>query len=694
MLNQSMRTVLVVMVGIVSCVLSAEVAAQPDEPSDPRAEGMPQRPTQPAASSAGAPSDPRAVGMPQRDPRATGMPPLPPLPTGNPDRAPSENLPDNPVFFENAYLIGEFTFAYITPHPQQPPIGALLQTEVDLSPTAGGYIAPTAGYPAVRLRLADLNARGDEVFTLHALQFAVFPAIADRLRELGLLGVFVAPDPNESIAPGSFDDMRTPGDTMMRLLVATAEVKRIRSFAFGDRLPAEQREDAPQHARIRRNSPLQPDAGASAQTRRDLLERDPLNEYALMLSRHPGRRVDVAIAGAEEGGAELHYMINENKPLLVYGQASNTGTEETDKWRYRFGFIHSQLTGNDDILTADYITSGFDESHAVLVSYEGRIGDNDRARWRVFGNWSEYTASEVGIQFEPFEGESYGGGIEAILNFYQHEDLFLDLVVGGRYEHQRVINNFVNLTGEGDFFIPYGGVRLERRNEQTSTLGALTFEYWLTEEDQAELNRLGRLFPEEGWPILRADLRHSFYLEPLINPAGFADPEEASTSTLAHEILFGVKGQYTFDERVIPQAQSVIGGLYTVRGYPESSASGDNSIVATAEYRFHVPRIFAPDETPGQLFGQAFRWQPQYVYGRPDWDLIVRTFLDVGYVESADPFSFEEDHTLIGTGLGVELQLKQNVNLRLDWGVALQDYDPDRVSSGSNRFHFIATFLY
>ncbi len=191
--------------------------------------------------------------------------------------------------------------------------------------------------------------------------------------------------------------------------------------------------------------------------------------------------------------------------------------------------------------------------------------------------------------------------------------------------------------------------------------------------------------------MLQLEGSHSFYLEPLLEPEAFA----SGKGTLAHELYFGGRAQYAFDYRLMPQSEQVMGGLYTVRGYPESVVAGDSMFVVTGEYRFHLPRALAvqPDPTRTRVFGQPFRFSPQQPYGRPDWDLILRTFVDAGRTVSSQHQAFEENNTLVGTGVGLELQIKQNFNIRVDWGIALESV-PGVVEGGSNRFHIIATFLY
>ena len=43
------------------------------------------------------------------------------------------------------------------------------------------------------------------------------------------------------------------------------------------------------------------------------------------------------------------------------------------------------------------------------------------------------------------------------------------------------------------------------------------------------------------------------------------------------EVALSVRGQYSFDDRLIPQNEDVAGGLYSVRGYEESETAGDTA---------------------------------------------------------------------------------------------------------------------
>jgi hemolysin activation/secretion protein len=160
-------------------------------------------------------------------------------------------------------------------------------------------------------------------------------------------------------------------------------------------------------------------------------------------------------------------------------------------------------------------------------------------------------------------------------------------------------------------------------------------------------------------------------------------------------------------DRLIPQHEAVLGGLHTVRGYPEAVVAGDKMYVATFEYRFHLPRILRPVSSFTEeereklrkklpLVSAPFRYRPDNVYGQPDWDLILRVFFDVGRVEQERIKPYEANHTIRGTGFGLELRIKSNISLRADYGITLDDVEQteNAVESGDDRVHGVITISF
>ncbi|MEX0887147.1 MAG: ShlB/FhaC/HecB family hemolysin secretion/activation protein [Phycisphaeraceae bacterium] len=604
-----------------------------------------------------------------------------------------------PVDAEPTFSIRAFVVSYRPDRPRQPPLAALLDYRFKLGVVDGEFVEPGRAdtEQVVEVSLAQLSDGQDRVYRASALR-TITAAIVQWLSDRGLLGVRVVPAPAHIVQRDQrLVDLRSGGEGELELLIMTATVGQLRTVAHGPRFAeAESRENHPAHRQIVHRSPL---AGRTGEDAGDVVRRDELEDYLFQLNRHPGRRVDVAVSrGEAPGDVGLDFLVTERKPWLVYAQLSNTGTRATCRLRQRFGFIHNQLTDNDDILSLDYLTAGFDRMHAAVASYEAPLGDVDRMRYRLFTSYSEFRASDVGLPGEDFRGDEWTAGGEVIHNVFQQRELFVDLVAGLRYR-RIAVDSFIADDREG-FLLPYLGVQLERQREVDRTFASLELAHSLDSvagtdaEGMAALGRTNTRERDEGFTLLTGQASHAFYLEPLLNPEAWHDPETPDNSTLAHEIAVQVRGQTAFDHRLVPQFQQVAGGRYTVRGYDEAIVAGDHALFATAEYRLHLPRLLHPrdpDETP--VFGRPFRVAPEAVYGRPDWDLVLRGFVDVGRVWTNDRRSaFEANETLVGTGVGLELLLKHNLSLRGDWGVALRD--AGRNDAGHNRLHFVLTVLY
>lgn len=617
-----------------------------------------------------------------------------------PAQAAGDDLPVATPRDGQAYPISAITLRYEKELANQPSIEELMQAEVVLVRTPTGYIAPPSnqagaertsggaapGSSLVNVKLTRIPALGVTDFHGSALR-AIALGIVQQFNDRNIVGVYVRPDASQIDDTGK--DLRPAGQTSLTLLVATAHVSQIRTLAQGERVPVDDGVNNKLHYPIASHSPVK--VG-------DIIEKDKLDDYTYMLNRHPGRRVDVTLGpGNESGGAVLDYMTTENKPWMVYYQAANTGTKSTGDWRHRFGFMDSQLTNDDDILSLDYLTSDFDKTNAALGSYEGRVFGIDQLRWRVRGVWSEFVTDNLGPAADKFDGDQWSAGGDVIWNVYQYRQLFVDLTGGATYQHIRVNNRAVDVEGQDEFFLPHGGVSLERNTDVMNTHASMDFSYNVSSvagTSKDELVKMGRVDVQKDFGILSWSMSQSMYLEPIINPQGWADTSTPGSSTLAHEISLSFKGQYSFGDRLIPQFEGAAGGLYTVRGYDESAAAGDDVMIAGAEYRFHLPRIFAIDTNPyaHMLFGKPFRLAPQEVYGRPDWDLVLKGFFDYGKTFVNDAVAAEKDETLMGTGVGLELVFKRNLSVRMDYGWALKDAGPNK--AGDSRLHIVATILY
>ncbi|MEL7089972.1 MAG: hypothetical protein AAGL98_16265, partial [Planctomycetota bacterium] len=292
-------------------------------------------------------------------------------------------------------------------------------------------------------------------------------------------------------------DLRDENDTTLNFNIRTNFVSEMRTVASGDRIPDdEDRVNHPAHQRILANSPL----GAG-----DLVNRRAVDDYLYDLNRHPGRNAAVSVStglNPAQGDTVLDYLISEAKPWTAFFNLSNTGTEATNDWRERFGLLHTQLTGNDDIFSVEYVTASFSDSNAVFASYERPFENHDRFHWRVFGEFQDFEASDVGFPGADFNGTEYRAGGEIIHNFWQSGPSFLDLVAGARYESVNVDNQFAGIEETERFIIPYVGIGFENTTQVNTTTAYFGIEYSLADladTNEPSIDGLGRLNTDADW---------------------------------------------------------------------------------------------------------------------------------------------------------------------------------------------------
>ncbi len=635
----------------------------------------------------------------------------------------------------STWTVGDLELRYAVDHPGNPAVDALLPVEVQLRSIANGYTAATDEEPGGR---HVFGASGTTPIALDAEGLvAVLTAVVHELHDEGLYGVDVRP------AASDFDlqaerDLRAPDRTRLALEIRIGRVAQVRTIAAGERVQSDWKIDNEIHERIRAGSPLQP-AGVGPDGTTDLLDRRELEDYLHRLNRHSGRRVEAALSpGEEPGEVVLDYRVFEAKPWYAYGQVSNTGTNRTSLWQQRYGMSHRQLSDRDDVLSLEYLNTGGDDVHGVTARYQAPFfgsqrprwmnrhrGDPewlewiprddipwwgvDRLRWEVEFSWSRSevgtaaTFSNLANDVVTSRGALYGGRF--IYETYQYRNLFIDLWGGLRIRDLRVHNNTVRTGGDAVLVLPRAGIHAERRNALSSFTADFQIEGQANEIDESNRRALGRLDTDDRFVQLGLAVSWSTYLEPLLRPEAWRDPSTHTSSTLAHELAVSFRSQLSLDDaRVIPQANATLGGLYSVRGYPQSVAVGDDLYVGSIEYRFHIPRALPVTRRPLNLplLGD-FRAAPQQVYGRPDWDLVIRAFVDAGHTQrnASGGRPSEKDQILVSAGIGAELQILSNVRARLDYAVALTDERGPRnvggknfVTTGESEVHVLFSIVY
>jgi hemolysin activation/secretion protein len=576
----------------------------------------------------------------------------------------------------------------------------LARLEVKLGEDPDRWTVPSPNRPTRALRIGDIGSDG--VVSLdRAAIIEVCTAVVRDLQRRGRMSQ-CRPDPRD-IARG---EDRREGRDELRLQVVLTRLAEVRTYASGERALAAGGEPTnhPIHRKLRADAPgARRGSGAAP-----LLDASQLEEYAARLSRHPGRTVGLVYsrASARDAGLTADLVVTESKPWAMYFQTTDTGTRNTGRYRNRVGFTHTQLTGNDDILQLEYMTSDFDQIQSASTSYEAPLAGLERARVKLFGAMSRFDNDELGFTDAHFEGARSELGFKIVDNVFQRGSFFADLSIGLRGQSLMVDNGVTGVRSRDRFLLPSIGARIEQRGAFAGFTGGIELESNLAKLAGTSVRSrdtrtgdlffdgaagLGRAEPDADFRILRFDLSGSLFLDPLL--AGGFDADTA----LVHEIYARMGGQHAFDDRLVPQEQAVAGGKDTVRGYEQAVAVGDSVYLASLEYRYHLPRSLRPrpaSRLPGWLGSRRFRYAPEQSAGDADWDLVLKGSFDFARVKQNDRLGPERDETLVGAALGVEIRVRRNFTVGFDLGVPLRDGHAIDVDTGDPELHFSLTALY
>ena len=574
-----------------------------------------------------------------------------------------------------------FKLDFMVEPPNAPSISILRKTRITLGREPlkawaldSVYVSPERSKDQVEFSLDEIPADGPVLFAAGALA-SINRQIVEAMAKQGLGSIIVAPDEMD-IGFTTGEDLREEGNTTLHLTIFLPTIKELHSFATGERVPENDATNNPVHSRILENSPVQ--AGETFWPNR-------VDDYVARLNRHPGRRVVAQLSPSyDREQLYLDYQITESKPWIAYAAISNSGAESTGIWQARIGMVHLQLTNRDDILSLDFVMNTNTDVRAVNLGYQLPLWI-DTVRLEVDAGYADFEASSADAFpfISDFKGTQAHGGFNIAYNFLQIEEYFFDLRVGTTLEFIETKNStrfaFDNAAEEerttgNDNFLPVRlGLGVERKNRNLKLSVSTWADFYTLDHDtsdpQSDFNNLGRLEPDNHPIVFRWDAKLALFIDALL-----ADPKNPAPIS-AHEFVMRYRGQSAFNKyRLIPHYQQIAGGADSVRGYEQGATAGDTVHLATLEYRLHVPRIFRPRPKTTQfpLIGE-FAIAPRRPGERPDWDWVVKVFYDVASVRQSQRRDIEFNDVLQGVGVGTELFIKRNVQLRFDWGIGLED---------------------
>ena len=122
-------------------------------------------------------------------------------------------------------------------------------------------------------------------------------------------------------------------------------------------------------------------------------------------------------------------------------------------------------------------------------------------------------------------------------------------------------------------------------------------------------------------------------------------------------------------DNLVPLEQFYLGGLNSVRGYPQDIRVTDNGFLASTEVWLPVLRV-------------------EDIIDQTDGVLQIIPFVDVGIAWNTGIFPDPDPNTLVGVGFGVQWQMGSNFSARLDWGIPLVNIDIEKNTWNENGIYF------
>lgn len=454
----------------------------------------------------------------------------------------------------------------------------------------------------------------------------------------------------------------------------------------------------------------------------DPIRKDKLERYVDFLSRRSGS-VAAVIQKTEAGpisevGAdvEVQLRVRAYDPLTFYIESSDIGSETTNKFRYRAGVLHSDVTGRGDVFSFDF-SSALDldlNNISIFTSYDTPLGD---PHWRVrlLGAYSRFESIDLLGPGTAFLGDGVVLGEEVSYNLFHIEDWFVDVYQGLDFQSSTVQTPFGLETQVDILDVALGG-RLTRTKGKWRPHFDTKLAYNISDSaglsDDTDFAR-SRTGTETGYIYVNFSGGHTYQFNfasveveedkdaPVENRAVGLSPI-AKRQQLRDRLPPGnwlslsqnFRALYTPDR--LPSAKQIfIGGASTIRGYQQSEAAGDLGFYLTSELRLSVSEILAQNKTKrmgGAKLEIAKTWVDDLSFE------IVPLSFDYGAVFNNDHSASEEESLiLLSTGFGTRISFKSMLFVSLYGGFALRDAgdDPaDDTQAGDSAVHFDVTIRF
>ena len=390
----------------------------------------------------------------------------------------------------------------------------------------------------------------------------------------------------------------------------------------------------------------------------EVIRYDNLRDSVDEINKH--RDIDTKVVlrpGAQAMTTDVLVQVEDRFPVHLSVDMNNYGTRLTGEERFGVTLAHTNVFGMFDEATVR-VQAG-EGAYAVGADYNIPVTPYDTRLGFAFS----YGETDLTGDFKALNVE----GDATIYSPYIKQPLFKEDVWGMKlageakfsYDHKIIDNRLLDVpSGRDDVRLASPGITFEETDKYGKTIWPHSVHFGLTEFGGTHKNDEALIRAQTGAPftIYRSSIDRYTYLP--------------------HGMMLLLHGSLQLaDDKLPPSEQFQLGGVNSVRGYPQGEFLGDYGATATVE--FLVPPLFFPEHWKFPTSKYKFRDQFKFV-----------GFFDYGTADLKGPLPGEvRGKDIAGAGVGVRFKLYDSMFGRIEYALPLQEKTSDG-SDGTVYFGF------
>jgi hemolysin activation/secretion protein len=382
----------------------------------------------------------------------------------------------------------------------------------------------------------------------------------------------------------------------------------------------------------------------------------------------------------DERYMDVDFYVEDKLPVHGVLEFKNTGTKATDEERLTLTLQHLNLSKHNDTLTLELLSSlDFSTLRNASASYNVPYKAGEGGGISFFGGYSELAVDDI-VSGIDLAADGWHVGNRNFHHLVDNEKMTFNVAYGLLLS--QLSDSLELREGEQvktDIQTAPASVGFVMHSNRPDQIGGRNFvtllytynlgdAFGVTKDEDVDAIR----------PGAAAGYSHFQFQASRIQSLGGQIDENSGERVFAHYLFGNVDIQYA-GEPLVSSEKKAIGGLETVRGYPENFIAGDNGMLAKLELRTLIFKGgFSRYLGRSKSVEDRKRLTADYVQ--------LTSFLDYGHVEDESVGDLVgEDQSLLGAGVGIRFALTGNSQVKLDYGYPIESIEG---ISDAGRLHF------